>query len=360
MGGSYNNSMVQSDGELLHLYANDHSEEAFTELVERHINIVHAAALRQLGGDGSLAEEVTQRVFSELAGKAILLTGRTSIVGWLYGSTRFCALAARRAEMRRRKREQEAYMMEQTNHSSPGSDQDWTQLSAVLDETMHELGKEDREAVLLRYFKGCSLKEVGDCFGVSDNAARMRVDRALDKLRLLLAKRGVLSTTAVLAVLFTSFAAPAAPRALAGRIAKTALTGSIATGTIAGFWVMRTGTKILLGLAAAIILVVFVPLTSSWREKSSLSLPGPKPIAPAAQKVPVASPANDETNAGTNVPATPPAAASPTLALKLIDSRSGKPVTGVKVDCFLRPFNPASAHFVLTVDKMGTVEVPDR
>lgn len=121
------------------------------------------------------------------------LTRHSSLTGWLYTSTRYLAAKARRTEQRRRAREQEAYAMNQLLQS-PDSDPAWNELGPVLDDAMHELGAVDCEAVLLRYFESRLLAEVGRRLGLTENAARMRVDRALDKLRAALAKRGVTST----------------------------------------------------------------------------------------------------------------------------------------------------------------------
>src|ERR1700749_3769404 len=103
--------MNTTDGELLRRYTSEHSEEAFQELVQRHIDLVYSAALRQVNGDSHSAEDITQAVFTDLAAKAPKLGQHTSLTGWLYTSTRFAASTARRTENRRRAREQEAYAM---------------------------------------------------------------------------------------------------------------------------------------------------------------------------------------------------------------------------------------------------------
>ena len=80
-----------TDGELLRGYARDRSETAFEELVRRHIDLVHSAALRQMNGDTYMAEDVTQTVFTDLARKAAGLVNHSSLTGWLYTSTQFVA-----------------------------------------------------------------------------------------------------------------------------------------------------------------------------------------------------------------------------------------------------------------------------
>lgn len=211
-----------TDAELLRCYSADHSESAFTELVRRHIDLVYSAAARQMGGDAHRAKDVTQTVFADLARKAKVLTNHTSITGWLYTSTRFVAATARRTEERRRAREDQAQAM-QNLLCDPGPDTDWDRLRSVLDDAMHELSKTDREAVLLRFFENKALTEVGAVCGLAENAARMRVERALEKLRLVLAERGVTSTTEALSSAMTTNAVHMAPLGLVATLASAYL-----------------------------------------------------------------------------------------------------------------------------------------
>jgi DNA-directed RNA polymerase specialized sigma24 family protein len=98
---------MTTDGELMHDYAETRSEEAFTELVRRHLDLVYSAAIRQVNGDMHLAQDVAQVVFSDLARKAGSLAGRPVLTGWLYTSTHFAAAKAVRAERRRQAHEQD-------------------------------------------------------------------------------------------------------------------------------------------------------------------------------------------------------------------------------------------------------------
>lgn len=192
------------DAALLQSYADERSEEAFRELVQRHLSVVYAAALRQVNGDAHLAQDVAQRVFIVLARKAEALKQQPSIVGWLYTATRMEAARAVRTEIRRRRREEQAAAM-----NSPESDElSFDQIAPVLDEAMSELAGADREAVLLRYFSGKSFAEIGGVLRIGEEAARKRVDRALDKLHASLQRRGVASTAAALAGVLHSHAAP--------------------------------------------------------------------------------------------------------------------------------------------------------
>jgi RNA polymerase sigma factor (sigma-70 family) len=221
-----------SDTELLRRYAQDHSEAAFAELVSRHVGLVYAAALRQVGGAMHRAQDVAQTVFVALARQAGPLSRRTEIVGWLYTSTHHVAAKLKRTEQRRALREQEAHAMNEIN-ADGGAAADWERLRPVLDEAMHGLSDADREAILLRYFQNHRLAEVGQRLGLSEDAARMRVDRALDKLQVLLGRRGITSTTAALGVALTNPLLAAAPAGMAASVTGAAF-ASVAVGAGAG------------------------------------------------------------------------------------------------------------------------------
>src|SRR6266511_1217492 len=239
---------MQSDTELLRSYAQDRSESAFTELVQRHIDLVYSAALREAHGDASSAEDITQAVFAELARKASSLIRHPALAGWLYTCVRHMSANARRAEDRRQRREQEAKTMNELL-SSDSSDPVWNQVQPVLDDAMHELGEVDRAAVVLRFFEDRSLKEVGLALGLNENAARMRVDRALDKLQSLLAKRGITSTASGLAAAIAAGAA--------------AVTASAAP---TAFTVLKLMTMAKLKIAAASALIVAAVAVPVWQQ----------------------------------------------------------------------------------------------
>lgn len=222
---------MNDDASLLREFAQTGAESAFAELVRRHLDLVHSAALRQVAGDAHHAEDVTQAVFVELARQARRLTSHRSLAGWLYTTARNVAARSQRTEKRRLAREQRAHAMNEVPGSPPP---DWAELRPLLDEAMHRLSAADREAVVLRVFQNQPLATVGRALGISENAARMRVDRALDRLRCELARRGVVSTAAALSLVLGAHAVSPAPSALAATVSGAAVTmPTVAWGTMA-------------------------------------------------------------------------------------------------------------------------------
>ena len=247
--------MSDEDSELLRRYADEKSEEAFAALVRRHLDLVYSVALRQVGGDAHLAQDVAQTVFTSLARKAATLAGRPVHGGWLYRTAQFTAIDVVRAESRRRAREVEAQTMHDFSlNPNPGGAVDWEKLRPTLDQAIGELDDADRDAVVLRYFEGKSFAEVGAKLRLNENTARMRVDRALDKLHAALAQRGVTSTTAALAVALANQAGVAAPAGLAASVTGAALAGGGAAAAAgAGAWLtFMSITKVQIGIAGAL------------------------------------------------------------------------------------------------------------
>jgi RNA polymerase sigma factor (sigma-70 family) len=258
------------DAELLRRYTADQSEAAFAELVRRHVNLVYSAAVRLLNGDTHRAQDVTQQVFAEVARQAKRLSRHPALAGWLYTTTRLMALRSMRSEQRRRAREQEANGMNEILQG-PVSQPDWEHLGPVLDEAMHELGERDRLAVLLRYFQNRSLKDVGTALGLNENAARMRVERALEKLRVQFARKGVTSTTTALALTLAGHAVTAAPPAFVATLTSASLASAAAgTGTTLTLLKLMALTKTQFGIGALIITGAVISLIVQHRSRIEL------------------------------------------------------------------------------------------
>jgi RNA polymerase sigma factor (sigma-70 family) len=235
------------DSELLRQFAETNLQDAFAELVKRHVNLVYSAALRQVNGDEHLAKDVAQTVFTDLARKANSFSRRENLTGWLYTSAHFAAAKIVRGENRRRDRE-EKFMREPINETAPEAD--WEKIRPALDDAMHELKETDREAVLLRYFENRQFAEVGTRLGLNENAARMRVERALEKLRAIFAQRGITTATAF-ATVISANAVQIAPANLAATLT-TASIAAAGTGTFTLLKIM-TATKLKLAFNALVV-----------------------------------------------------------------------------------------------------------
>jgi RNA polymerase sigma factor (sigma-70 family) len=246
------------DPELLRRFAKTNSEDAFAELVKRHVNLVYSAALRQVNGDAHLAQDVAQTVFADLARKATALSRRESLTGWLYTSAHFAAAKIARTENRRRDRE-EKFMREPIHETAPDTSRaeafaeagaDWEKLRPMLDKVMHELKETDREAILLRYFENRQFAEIGAKLGLNENAARMRVERALEKLRAIFTKRGIRTATALASVISAN-AVQIAPANLAATLTMASI-ATAGTGTFTLLKVMSMA-KLKLGISALVV-----------------------------------------------------------------------------------------------------------
>lgn len=280
---------MRDDSDLLRSYAETHSEAAFAELVRRHIDLVYFSALRRCGGDSHRAEDIAQQVFTELARRAAALGHHTSLVGWLYTTTRNLSAKALRAEQSRRAREQASHTMSDADSPSPAAD--WERLRPELDQVLDLLPERDRDAILLRFFGNRPFAEIGRALKVSDDAARMRTDRALEKLRALLERRGITSTAAALALALGASSSVAAPATLSGSVTTAALAEAAATGSAgAGLTasLAMTFAKVSGGtLAAALALVLSTSANAYLLLQSSEPQPS---IAPKYTQAPSPTP----------------------------------------------------------------------
>jgi RNA polymerase sigma factor (sigma-70 family) len=211
-----------TDQQLIRDYTGSRSEPAFAELARRHVDFVYSAALRMVR-DTHLAEDVTQAVFVALAQSAAQLTDRPALSGWLHRTTQNLAANAVRSDVRRRAREQEAAVMHEILSAEP--DAGWEQIAPQLDAALGELSEGDREALLLRYFERQSAGEMAQTLGISDEAAQKRVNRAVERLRELFAKRGIAIGASGLVAVISANAVQAAPAGLVAIVSTSAALG---------------------------------------------------------------------------------------------------------------------------------------
>jgi len=253
-----------TDLELLRAYHRQGSDAAFAELVRRHVSLVYSTALRRVG-IAAQAEEITQVVFVILARKAGRLRPGIVLAGWLHETARLAALAALRAERRRQGREQEACMSSPL-HESP-DDPAWNRFAPLLDEALGRLGRKDREALILRYFKDQKLDEVAAALQVTEAAAQRRVHRAVDKLRRYFSRRGVVLPATVLTAALAANSVHAAPAALAQTISAVAAAQGAAAGgstltLIKGALKLMAWTKAKTAVVAGVIVLLAVGTTT--------------------------------------------------------------------------------------------------
>lgn len=256
---------AQSDPRLVADFVQDSSESAFRAIVARHVDLVYATALRQLG-NASLAEEVTQNVFVVLARKAPRLAGIQTLAGWLHRTAILESKVRLRSELRRQQREHKAGEMAalQREGESP-----MAPLIPLVDEALLHLREHDRTALVLRFLEERSLYEVGKALGINEDAARKRVARALERVARFFRDRGfaVPAGTAAAALLADSVAG--APAALAMTAAQVGIAaGTSVSGINLVLFHLMTLTKTQAVLLGAFVCAV--PL--AWQRKAAAAL----------------------------------------------------------------------------------------
>jgi len=256
--------MNDSDA-LLAEYAMNGTEASFREIASRYLDFVYSTALRLVDGNTPLAEDVTQMVFISLARHARSLSSGVMLGGWLHQRTFHLATKAARSERRRQIREREAVAM---NNLHDDSNAPWREVAPVLDEAITQLTPEDRTAILLRFFERRDFRSVGHALGSHEDAARMRVNRAVEKLHALLKARGATLSATTLAGVLAAEAVVAAPPALATAAASAAL-ASASTGTAITLNII-TMTKLKAGLTTALVLALATTALVQQRSRSNL------------------------------------------------------------------------------------------
>lgn len=271
---------MNDDAALLRRYAEEGHEPAFTELVRRHVDLVYGAALRRTGGDAHRAAEVAQHVFTTLARDARKLVRHPQLAAWLHTATRNAALNLMISEQRRQARETAALALESVGGGG-ATGPAWEQLQPLLDAAIDELPETDRAAVVLRFLERRPFAEIGAALRVSEDAARVRTDRALDKLRAILGRRGITSTGAALGAVMAGQQLVAAP---AGLAASLALGSFAAAGTGASattlFYLMSTK---LITAAALGALIAFSAGTYFGMKREAASAEAPIVTTPSPE-----------------------------------------------------------------------------
>jgi|GEM_PF-3574417 len=243
---------MTDDHRLLRRFAEEGDEAAFTELVGRHLGMVHGICRRRTG-DSQLAEELAQNVFAALARKAGSIRDGVLVVGWLHRASCLESLRALRAEASRQ-RTMKRFKELQPTPDCHGEDLP-SEIVPLLDEAMDRLASSDRDVLLMRFASGLTLRQIGEAMGKSESASQRHLQRAVEKLSGLLRKRGVTVGVTVLAGFLGTDLAKAAPATLASAtvskvaIAQASAGGAFATTTL-------TTTLILMKQKATIVAAV--------------------------------------------------------------------------------------------------------
>jgi RNA polymerase sigma factor (sigma-70 family) len=319
---------TMGDWELLQNYVKIRSEAAFTELVQRNIDWIHSLALRRVGNP-QLAQDVVQSVFALLARKAGSMRAGTVLGGWLFRSTCFVAKCSLRAERRRKSREEIASAMMTT--TQPGETElYWERLAPHLDDAVASLSEADRSLVLLRFYQRKSLSEVGQHLGLSEDAAKKRVSRTVEKLRGYLTRRGVTLGGAVLAGLLVERVVQAAPAAITASVLKTSRAGlsvalpQLARETLSAWRWAKIKLVSAAGFTVVLVALLLHTVSAGRLLKSGNLLTREVKPSLTAQ----ASPANTE-----EVTESKPGAVSdmPRLLFRAVSAASGRGIAGGRV-----------------------------
>lgn len=276
------------DQQLLAEFVRANAEAAFAALVQRHLGLVYSTALRCTRNPDH-AEEIAQAVFIILARKAKDLSPRVVLSGWLYQTARLTAANFIKGEFRRQRREQEAYMQSTLREPEPET---WTHIAPLLDEAMGTLGETDRTAVVLRYFENRTAAEIGVTLRLTEETARKRVNRALEKLRKYFTRRGHTFSATAIAGAMAAHSVSAAPVGLAHTISTLAVTQGAAAGgstlaLVQGALKIMAWTQAKTAIVASVAILLTVGTTTLvLHHHPANNLPAPQPVAAGQTEFP--------------------------------------------------------------------------
>ena len=328
--------MASDDQTLLRQFAQDRSEAAFAELVERHLKMVYATALRRVG-ESHLAQDVAQSVFIELARKPWSVRDPRALAGWLYRAACHTASNTLRTEGRRRQRENIAMSQQATGPNAPS---DWQRLEPLVDEAIHTLGAMDQNVIALRFLEGKSLRETGESLSMSEDAVQKRASRALEKLRDFFSRRGFTLTAAGLATALAANTQATIPVGLATAITRKSIAAAAASGAGLTVTLMKIAallnTKLGLGLAG-VIAVAAVTTAVVLKQPARVEQPTvPEQKVASAQIVQSSDQPTPFFARPRGQIAVPPPAQSGTGLAKLsgyvVDAQTGQPITNFALE----------------------------
>ncbi|MES2705833.1 MAG: sigma-70 family RNA polymerase sigma factor [Verrucomicrobiota bacterium] len=282
--------------ELLRTYAATRCGTAFRELVAGWTGMVHATALRVSRGQETLAEDVAQAVFSRLAAAPEKVRDGRALGAWLHAAATGLTLDALRLEARRRRREEASQNLIMPTLETPAADagDDRHELMPEIDGALSRLPPQDSQLLLMRFWQRQDWRSIGRNFGLSDDAAQKRMNRALERLRRILAGRGITSSAGALSAVLAGMVPADLPAAAVLKIisATQACTATGAASAVLTTVAMTTKTKLTLAASAALLLAATVPMVHQRqriadlrRENESLRQAS---LIPALKKTPAA------------------------------------------------------------------------
>jgi len=341
-----------TETEFLKEFLETRSDAAFAQLVQHYAGMVYSVAVRR-AARVSQAEDITQLVFIRLAKAPPRLQNSAELAAWLHRTAVNISIDYWRSETRRQNREHQATIMEPADHS-PAL---WEEIAPHLDEALNQLGADDRQAVLLRYFSEKSMHDVGMALGVSEAAAKMRVSRALDRLRTQLARRGAVCTTVAVGAMLTEHAVEAVPSSVLSNLASLRVPTAVG---LVGLLGLPSVVWQIPGIHWVTGLVVIGLLAASLVRFVKSTYPPPEPDTSATQAQ------TDNPNrrqslpgSGSGLSSTAPPVTPIKIVFHVLDSETGAGLANARVHAaFFGPGSEGESHKLLT-DSHGDAAIPE-
>lgn len=259
--------IMDTDDVLLRKFTDTGNEEAFSSLVMRHAPMVFGVALRRTGST-SIAEDVSQKVFTVLAQKARTVK-RESLSGWLHKASFLEASNAARKAAR-----YQAGLKQITTYQQMKSDQShdgaWDDVVIHLDEALSNLPSRARHLLVLRYYEQKSIQEIAAESQCKEAACRKRLQRSLDKLTSALRRRGVVTTPLALGAMMVGQTLCSSPSSAASIAAETlkAISALHTAPTLSiTYTIMKTSSAIKVSATA---LILAIPIGTLWMQNQAL------------------------------------------------------------------------------------------
>ncbi len=255
-----------TDQQALEQYARNGDPAAFGQLVETYQRLVYAACRRQLRSEADV-EDAVQETFLRLAKHASRV--RRNLGGWLHTCATHVSITRIRRDATRRRHE-----AAWTPVSDPAAAAESYKIMAQVDVALEQLRDADRELILSYYLQGQTQSALANAQGVSQPGLKYRLERAVQRLRAQLKKRGVATSATALSAFFITDATHAqVPASLSTGLTKLGLSGIGATAgsTTAGLTAWLAPTKLLWAGVATVALTATTVAVYQSRPASNTS-----------------------------------------------------------------------------------------